>query len=142
MIDLNITFLYQIAGFICLYFILNTFLYKPVTKILEERNRNIEGTKKEADSLEMEIQKKLSDYEKRLSDAKAQAQEVRLRLRQEGLDKEMAIVECAKNDLQTSVLETKTKLEKEIIAVMHGLKQESQTFSKEIAGKILGRKVA
>lgn len=142
MIDLDITLLYQIGGFFVLYFILNAVLYKPVLKILDERDKNIRGIKQEAEILEAELQKRLMDYEKRLNEAKAKAQEERLRIRQEGLDKEREIIENARRDAHDSLLQAKTKLEGDIKSTLIRLKDESKVISKGIAERILDRKVA
>ena len=142
MIDLDITLLYQIGGFFVLYFILNAVLYKPVLKILDERDKNIRGTKQEAEILEAELQKRLMDYEKKLNEAKARAQEERLRIRQEGLDKEREIIENARKDAHDSLLQAKTKLEGEIKSTLIRLKNEGKVISKGIAERILDRKVA
>lgn len=142
MIDLDITLLYQIGGFFVLYFILNAVLYKPVLKILDERDKNIRGTKQEAEILEAELQKRLMDYEKSLNEAKARAQEERLRIRQEGLDKEREIIENARKDAHDSLLQAKTKLEDDIKSTLIRLKDESKVISKGIAERILDRKVA
>ena len=142
MIDLDITLLYQIGGFFVLYFILNAVLYKPVLKILDERDKNIRGTKQEAEILEAELQKRLMDYEKKLNEAKARAQEERLRIRQEGLDKEREIIENERKDAHDSLLQAKTKLESEIKSTLIRLKDESRVISKGIAERILDRKVA
>lgn len=142
MIELNVTLLFQVIGFFVLYLILNTFLYKPVTKLLEERDKNITGAKREAELLEAELRKKLLAYENRLNDTKAKAQEERLRLRQEGLDKERDLLESARKNSLDSIQQAKIKLEKDIQSAITRLKEESKTISKDIAEKILERKVA
>lgn len=142
MIELNVTLLFQVIGFFVLYLILNTFLYKPVTKLLEERDKNITGAKREVELLEAELQKKLLAYENRLNDTKAKAQEERLRLRQEGLDKERDLLESARKNSLDSIQQAKIKLEKDIQSAITRLKEESKTISKDIAEKILERKVA
>lgn len=142
MIDLNVTLLFQVIGFFVLYLILNTFLYKPVTKLLEERDKNITGAKREAELLEAELQKKLLAYENRLNDTKAKAQEERLRQRQEGLDKERDLLESARKNSLDSIQQAKIKLEKDIQSAITRLKEESKVISKDIAEKILERKVA
>lgn len=142
MIDIDITFLYQIAGFFALYFILNTLLFKPVLKTLEERDKNIGGRKKEASDLEAWLHKKILDYESRLNEARVKAHEERLRLEQEGLDKEKELLENAKKNSQAAFLEATTKLKGETRSVLSRLKEESKTTSKDIAEKILNRKVA
>lgn len=142
MIELNLTLLFQVIGFFVLYFVLNTFLYKPVLKTLAERDKAIAGTKKDAEVSEMELQKKLLDYENRLNEAKAKAHEERLRIRQQGLDKEREIIENARKDAHDSLMQAKIKLEGEVKSALVRLKEESKVISKDIAGKILDRKAA
>lgn len=141
MIEINLTLAYQIIAFFILYFVLNTLLYNPVLKVIEERNKNIEGTKKEAFDMEAELQKRLLDYENRLSEAKSKAQEERFRIRQEGLDKEKELLGNARESSQIGLLEAKTRLEQEANFVRTRLKEESKAISKDIAEKILNRKV-
>lgn len=140
MIELNITLAYQIIGFFVLYFVLNTLLYKPVLKVLEERDKNIQGTKKDALDLEAELQKRLLDYENRLNEAKAKAHEERFRIRQAGVDKERELLEKARENSQAAFLEAKTKLDQEARSVRIRLKEESKTISRDIVEKILNRK--
>lgn len=142
MIELNITLAYQIIGFFVLYFVLNTLLYKPVLKVLEERDKNIQGTKKEALDLEAGLQKRLLDYENRLNEAKVKAQEERLRIRQGGVDKERELLEKARENSQAAFLDAKTKLDQETRSVRVRLKEESKTISRDIVEKILNRKAA
>ncbi len=52
MIDLNYTMLIQMVNFLVLIFILNLLLYKPITKIIDERNKKIEDSKSEVESLD------------------------------------------------------------------------------------------
>ncbi|MEK6598800.1 MAG: hypothetical protein AABY52_00465, partial [Deltaproteobacteria bacterium] len=92
--------------------------------------------------LETGLRKRLLDYENRLNEAKVKAQEEQLRLKQEGLDKERDILENARKNSQAGFLEAKTKLEGEAKSALSRLKEESKTISKDIAEKILNRKVA
>ncbi len=142
MIELNLTLAYQIVGFFVLYFVLNALLYKPVLKVVEERNKNIQGTKKEVLDLEAELQKRLLDYENRLNEAKAKAQEERLRIRQAGVDKARELLEKARENSQAAFLEAKTKLDQEARSVRIRLKEESKTISRDIVEKILNREAA
>lgn len=142
MIELNLTLLYQIAAFFVLYIVLNAFLYKPVLQILEERDKNISGTKQEAEKLEAGLLKRIQDYENRLNEAKIKAQEERARIRQQGIDREKEILETARKSAQDALVQAKAKLEQDVKAAIVSLKQESTAISRGIAKKILERKAA
>lgn len=142
MIEINITLLMQVIGFFVLLFVLNGLLYKPVLGILDERKERIDGSKKEAERLQKDVQDKADAYEKKLNDARAKAQEERLKTRQEGIEKERLILDGARSEAQENLSNAKTKLEQEIKSIMAGLKGEGVAISREIAEKILGRKAA
>ena len=142
MIELNMTLLMQVIGFFILLFVLNGLLYKPVLSILKQREERIDGAKKEAEQLFKEVQARTDDYEKRLHEAKVKGQEERLKLRQVGLEKEKLILDAARKEAQESVSGAKKRLEGEIKSVMTRLSDDSGVIARDIAEKIVGRKVA
>lgn len=141
MIEINITLLMQVIGFFVLLFVLNGLLYKPVLNILEQRKERIDGSKKEAERLVKDVQDKADVYEKKLHEARVKGHEERQRIKTEGIEKERLILDGARKEAQESIANAKTKLNAEIKSIAAGLKGESATISREIAEKVIGRKV-
>ena len=51
MISLDYTVLVQIASFLLLWFFLNRLVFTPLCKVIEDREKRIDGVKAEAESL-------------------------------------------------------------------------------------------
>lgn len=141
MIDIDSTLIYQIIGFFILLIILNRFLYKPVQRILKEREERIEGTLKKAAESDKDIEQGLADYEKRLKEAAVKGHEQRNRLRGEGLAREKEILGNARTEASSELGVMKSKLEESKKSALASLTDEAKTISRDIAEKILERKV-
>ena len=116
-------------------------IFKPMLKMLAERERNIDGFRKEAELMQEEVTSKLSELEKQLAAARAEGQAERSKLRQEALDaeKEMLAAARAKSD---EIIETaRGVIAREKEAARAQLKTSADELSKQIAGTILGREV-
>ena len=87
MLDLDITLIYQMIGFVVLLFLMNSLLYKPLLKILSERDEKIDGTLKSASETENKVAGGLAEYAKRIKEATISGIEAKNKLRQEGLDR-------------------------------------------------------
>ncbi len=142
MISLDITLLYQIIGFFILLIVLNVLLYKPVQKILKDRDEKIDGNIKKAAETEETVAKGLVDYQKKLKEAAVKGHEERNRIRQEGLEKEKALIEAARLEAAKELSSIRKEIETSKSAALSGLKSEAKGLAREIAGKVLDRTVA
>lgn len=141
MLDIDITLVYQMIGFVVLMFIMNSLLYKPLLKILKERDERIGGTLESASKSEKEVDEGLKEYEKRLRDATTRGVEARNKLKQEGLNREKEIIEAAREQATEELTVIKRGIEKSKREAVTQLKTETKTLSQSIAEKILDRKV-
>lgn len=66
----------QVVNFFVLLFILKKLLYKPILKVLEERKQKISLSIKNAEEIELKLQKTEEDRVKRLVKATQEAQKV------------------------------------------------------------------
>lgn len=141
MIALNITLIFQVVGFFILLFILNRFLYTPVLKILKEREERISGTLKKAADSEKEVEEGLVSYDKKIKEAAVRGNEERAKIRQEAVDKEKEVLEAARIAAAKEISAMRKELEASKASALSALKEESKAISKNIAEKILERKV-
>lgn len=141
MISIDLSLVYQIIGFFVLLFVLNRLLYKPVFNILKQREEKIEGTLKKAEETETHVEEGLADYEKRLREAAVKGHEERARLRAEGQEREKEILEAARNEANKELSSMRDDLKKSKQEALASLKEEAKNISKDIAEKILERKV-
>lgn len=141
MLDINITLLWQIIGFLILVPIMNRFLYKPAIKALNERDEKIGGNIKKAQEYDKEIADGLAAYDKKLKEAAVKGNEERAKRRIEALVVEKEIIESARTAAARELGVMKTELEKNKASAMTLLKAEAKTLGSQMAEKILDRKV-
>src|SRR5262249_22490389 len=84
LVDVDATLFVLIGVFLALYLFLRFALFRPVLKVLDERDRRIEGTKLEAQAMQERTQKTLAEYEAFVREARSKGAELRAALRQEG----------------------------------------------------------
>ena len=141
MLDLDITLLYQMIGFVVLLFLMNSLLYKPLLKILADRDEKIDGTLRNASETEGKVASGLADYEKRIKEATISGIEAKNKLRQEGLNREKEVIEAARAKGAQEIGAMKKELEKSKKEALARLKAETKSISQSIAEKILDRRV-
>jgi F-type H+-transporting ATPase subunit b len=138
-IELNYAFFVQLLNFGILVLVLNTFLYKPIRKILSERRLVIESARNKAVSVDQEVQEKMALYEARLRDAKAEAAERRAEALKQALAQETSILEKARAEAADSLAAIRDRVARESADARVVLKSQVEALSGEICEKILGR---
>lgn len=141
MIALNITLVFQIIGFFVLLVLLNKLLYGPIQKVLKERDEKIDGAIKQAATTEKDVEAGLVSYDKKIKDAAIKGNEERNRLRQEALDKEKQVLDAARTAAAAELSTMRKGLEASQKDALATLREESKTISKNIAERILDRKI-
>ncbi len=77
MIELNWTLLLQFANFVVLLLVLNFLFYRPLRRLMQERQQAMEGSYQRARDLEGRISEKMADYQQRLQEAKLKGNQER-----------------------------------------------------------------
>jgi len=138
LIDINPTLLAQIINFLILVILLKAVAYKPIVKMLKEREDKIAQNIKAAEDDEIKAKAVLKEYQERLAGARIQAQEI--------VDK---AEKRAQEEYDARVLETKKEIEqmrkhaeleicRERERAVAQLKDEVVALSVAAAGKIIG----
>ena len=142
MIELNWTFFVQIFNFLLLMFILNKILYKPILKVLDEREARIVGGQEKAKRLLDESQGILKSYNEKLYSAKIDAMTVKNSSRKQAVEEANVIIEDARRNAETIVVDVQKEMAEEIARVKSELEPEIGVMAGTIAQQILGRKIA
>ncbi|KIH77840.1 F-type H+-transporting ATPase subunit b [Geoalkalibacter ferrihydriticus] len=139
MIDFDWTFFLQLANFLLLIFILNVLLFKPLSRIMNERKQATEGGHQRARDLEEQIQAKMAAYREQLQAAKAKAAEERASLRAAAGEEEARILgeahEKAANQLKT----IRNQVDQEAASARKNLRDGAGKLAQQVASKVLGR---
>lgn len=137
----DITLLYQMAIFLALVFVLNILLYKPILKIIDRRKKQLEELENEIKLFNDSVDKKASEYEEKLKQAKASASELKKEIILEGNEQAKKIVDAVRGEIPALTQQFQQKIDKEITAARKILDEQSKKISVDIAQKVLGRSV-
>jgi F-type H+-transporting ATPase subunit b len=142
LIELNFTFFIQVINFLLLIVILNKLLYKPILKILDERDERVSGGQQKAKKLIEDTQNLLNDYNQKLHNAKIDALNAKNSARGEASEQANVIIGEARVKADEIIDEMQKEMIKEIDKAKKELEPELGVMAATIAQQILGRKVA
>jgi F-type H+-transporting ATPase subunit b len=139
MINIDIVLLFQVVNFLVLLFLLNILLYKPIRKVLTDRQDEIRASKEKTASVDQEVQEKMARYQEKLREVKAEAAEERNRMLREARDQEAGIIDTARRDADSELSRIQTAIRAESAEAEVYLRAQAQTLSRAICEKVLGR---
>jgi F-type H+-transporting ATPase subunit b len=137
----DFTLLVQMVIFIALIFILNVLLYKPILSILDRRKKQLEESENEIKLFNESVEKRVSEYDEKLKQAKLKASEQKKEIIQEGVNQAKNIVDAVRNEIPAIAREFQQKMDIEIEKAKSIMGGRYKDLSLEIARKILGRPV-
>jgi len=140
-INLNATLLIQLANFLLLMYLLNRILFRPMLRVLAERQERTEGRRKKATQLEADAQAVWEDYQRRIQDAKADADRVRTQLIRQGETQRDKALEAASAEAEKAVAQVRARVRAEADDARKALKAEADRLAAAVAERILGRTV-
>jgi F-type H+-transporting ATPase subunit b len=141
MLSVDYTFIFQSIGYLVLLLGLSRFLFKPIMKVLDERDEKTGATMRKASESDAAVGEKTEEYDRKLREAALKGHEERSRLRLEALDREKAVIEAARAEAASELERMKKEVEKGKLGALSRLSVEAISLSREIAGKVLERKV-
>jgi F-type H+-transporting ATPase subunit b len=138
----NVTSLYVLLAFGIIYWILKRYLFAPLSAILDARERaERDAEKAYADSL-AKLDKAVAAGEEMLSAARREALKVRENLRSESLGQLEAKLAEANGAANASVERGSQEIEAQVAGFAGQLPERARALARELAEKILGRKLA
>lgn len=142
MIDINISLVYQLVNFLFLLWILNVILFRPIRKILRERNERLGGLEAEIKGLLEEVEIKAREMTASLNKARTEGYGRKEELKQQGAAAETEIIGEITKKTDAEISKNRKEIATDIASAREVLKKQVNDFSQTLAEKILGRKVA
>jgi len=133
------TLFIQIVTFLLLIYILNHLLFKPILNIIDRRKKQLKELENEIKLFNDSVNKRASEYDEKLKQAKTNASELKKEIIKEGDDQAKSIVDIVRGEIPLMTQEFQQKMEKEMQAARKILDNQSRKLSLEIAEKVLGR---
>jgi len=141
-VDLDASLVVQIGLFLLLLVILKPLLFDPLLKLFEEREKRIEGTRREASKEDERSAKALAKYEGILSKARESGGLERDQIRAEGTKKEAEILARVRAQAAATIDEGRKALAGDAKTARAALETESTVLGSTIASRVLGREVS
>ena len=141
-VDLDASLLVQIALFVVLLLILKPLLFEPMLKLFEEREKRIEGTRRQASKEDERSAKALAKYEAILAKAREAGSAERDALRAEGARKEAETMARVRESVAATIEQGRASLANEARTARTDLATEANLLGKTIASRVLGREVS
>jgi len=141
MVSLDSTVIIQIINFLILIWALNTVLYKPVRRILSQRNEKISGLENGIDQSEQNATEKDLALKSGIKQARENGLREKEAFENEGRAEEKKIIEKINDKARADLAEIRERIAQEAKEARQALLKEVDGYAEEISRRILGRAV-
>lgn len=138
MFEFNATFIIAMFSFVVFIMIMNAILYKPVLKVINERQTYIDDNLNAAQNSKTKAKSILDDKECRLNEASAKSKQIVSSRVLEENEKAKCLTESAKAESLQSINSAKKALQNEEIQTAEALVPNIKALAENISAKILG----
>ena len=127
--------------FLLILWFLNKILFKPILKILQQREEKTEGFLNQADQVGEKAEKTLEQYNEKFRQARKEALELKRKLVLEGTAKREVEIDKARKESQGFLEEMRRNIAEEAEQTKKTLHQQVDALGQIVAQKALGRSV-
>ncbi len=134
--------LISLANLVILFLILKKLLFKPVNKVLDERQQILESKYLEADKAAAQAEESKKEWEKKLRNSETEAAAILKTASDDAKRIGEKIVAEAKDKAEGIVRQAQTEAELEHHKAIEGIKREVVDISASLTEKLLGREIS
>jgi len=127
--------------FLVLVPLLNTFLFRPLLRVLREREERIAGAKKQADRLFKESETILARYEEAVRDARTNAEAERKSELAATRRDQLAALAAERTEAERGLERARQEIVEALQSARVQLRLETEALAHEAASRILGRSI-
>jgi F-type H+-transporting ATPase subunit b len=136
------TIFLHIAIILMMVFVLNATLFKPINKILEEREKRTRGRSSEANDILQRVDEGLSTYERTLRDARTEGYRLMEQERAAAISERQKMLSAVREEVGRSLDEQKKSLGDQANEARTTLAADSRSLAAEIGAQILHRQLS
>lgn len=133
------TLFFHIALIILMVFVLNITLFRPINKVLEERDRRTRGRTGEAQDILSRVESGLKRYESSLREARLEGYHLLEAQRAEAINARQTRLGELREELRASIEEQKSSIHGQTEAARNDLAGDAQRIAAEISRQVLRR---
>jgi F-type H+-transporting ATPase subunit b len=135
------TIFIHIAIILVMVFILNNTLFKPINRILEERERRTRGRSGEAKDILQRVEEATTNYERTLREARAEGYRLMEQERAEAMNERQIKLNTLREEINRTVEEEKELIRVQAAEARETLGADARSIAVEIGSQILHRPV-
>jgi F-type H+-transporting ATPase subunit b len=124
---------------ILMIFVLNLTLFRPINRVLKEREQRTQGDSQETQRFLKQIEKSLSKYEQTLREARANGYRLLEKERVEALQGRQILLNVLRDELQGSIEKQKELIKSQVEQSKLTLGDDSGQVATEISRRVLQR---
>ncbi|MBK6796454.1 MAG: ATP synthase F0 subunit B [Acidobacteria bacterium] len=136
------SFLVIFISIFILVFVLNKTLFKPINKVLDERERLGAGRMTEAKQMLAQYEERLGKYEEQLRATRAEAYQYLEAQRRESVAARQDMVAEVKAETARQLVAAQDEISKQAASAKRNLESEAQAMAATISSQILNRPVS
>ncbi|HEX8423820.1 MAG TPA: hypothetical protein VF634_10435 [Pyrinomonadaceae bacterium] len=136
------TLFLHIALILVMVFVLNATLFRPINRILEEREKRTRGRSDEAHGILQRVEESTANYEKSLREARAEGYRLMEQVRAEAMRERQLVINALREEVERSIAEQKEALAAQTESARATLGSDAQRMAKEIGERILHRPIS
>lgn len=136
------TIFLHIAIILLMVFVLNATLFKPINRILEERERRTRGRSGEAKGIIKEVEEKLTSYERALRAVRSEGYRLMEQERAEAMRERQMKVDMVREELSRLMEEEKKLISAQAEDARTTLVRDAGAIAADISAHILHRPVS
>lgn len=135
------TALFALANFLFLFFMLRKFLFNPVMKMIDDRQKEIDDLYKDAEDAKKDAQAMQQEYDRKLSAAQQTSEQLVREAVARGQSREEEILRQANAQASAMMDKAADDIAREKKKAVNDAKDEISVIALSIAGKVVGREL-
>ncbi|MGM9521514.1 MAG: F0F1 ATP synthase subunit B [Oscillospiraceae bacterium] len=135
------TALFTFLNMIITFLLLKKFLFKPVKKMVDERQKEIDDQYADADRAKGEAEALKADYQRHLAEAKSEREEILRDATARGQKREQDIVSAAMEEANAIRQKAESDIAQEKKKALNEMKNEISGIAMEIATKVVEKEI-
>ena len=135
------TALFTLANTIALFLVLKKFLFKPVLKMIDDRQNEIDALYADADNAKKEAQTMEAEYRTHLNEAKQEREEILREANARALKREQEIIDAARADAEALREKARADIAQERKKAVNEIKDDISVIAIDIASKVTEKEI-
>lgn len=135
------TFILTILNLFIQMFLMKKFLFKPIRRVLEERQKRADQNIRAAEQEKAEAEAVKAEYTKNMAQAREEAAGILERAKQDASQQADALLASARTEAQSLKTKAENDIRQEKKRVLNEAKDEIGGLAMDIAGRVIEREV-